>query len=161
MAEVKTFANYPRKFNYGKASIVEKANQKINFGKYKGKKLGEVVLGDPQYVQWLSKNCQFDVMRQCAEDVYQQVAHIQGMFEPVAGPREQVPTTFPFGKYKGKTFEWVVENDRNYAEWAANNMNNAAIKKAVQEALEEAEDDDDEDEMTVHVPKDDEYDGMI
>jgi len=27
------------------------------------------------------------------------------------------PTPVPFGKYEGHSVEWVVENDRSYAEW--------------------------------------------
>ena len=34
---------------------------------------------------------------------------------------------FPFGKYKGKTFEWVKENDESYWSWAKENIN--LIKK--------------------------------
>lgn len=49
---------------------------------------------------------------------------------------EPLPTKMPFGKYKGKTFDWIKNNDPQYIHWYANEAANpdarilAAMKKA-------------------------------
>jgi len=43
----------------------------------------------------------------------------------------------PFGKYEGKTIEWIMQNDTGYVSWAANEMTSAAgnIKRKFEKAL--------------------------
>lgn len=41
----------------------------------------------------------------------------------------------PFGKYKGETIAEIVASDPNYAEWAADNIENEKIRARFQEAL--------------------------
>jgi len=36
----------------------------------------------------------------------------------------QVSALIKFGKYKGKTYEWVYKNDKNYHWWACENVPN-------------------------------------
>jgi hypothetical protein len=41
----------------------------------------------------------------------------------------------PFGKYKGKTVEWVIKNDNPYAEYIVNNMRNVICSTQVQHSV--------------------------
>jgi exodeoxyribonuclease X len=49
---------------------------------------------------------------------------------------EPLPTKMPFGKHKGKTFEWLRDNDPGYVDWYVNKTDNpeariiAAMKQA-------------------------------
>ena len=43
----------------------------------------------------------------------------------------------PFGKHKGKTLQWIAENDQEYIDWAAHKMENKNIKEKFQEAYME------------------------
>lgn len=44
--------------------------------------------------------------------------------------------TMPFGKHKGKTIEWIVENDPCYAEWAVETIKSTRLRKFFDEALQ-------------------------
>jgi len=45
--------------------------------------------------------------------------------------------TMPFGKYKGKTVEWVVSNDSSYAEWVLEKVQSRRLREAIEVALED------------------------
>jgi hypothetical protein len=42
----------------------------------------------------------------------------------------------PFGKYRGKTLPWVLENDLKYTKWVAEEFDNKGIRKMFQDALD-------------------------
>lgn len=44
--------------------------------------------------------------------------------------------TMLFGKHKGKTIEWIVENDPCYAEWAVETIKSRRLRDLFEEALE-------------------------
>lgn len=41
----------------------------------------------------------------------------------------------PFGKYKGKPLDWIVFNDRGYAEWLWNNLKSKTIVARLEEVF--------------------------
>ena len=47
-------------------------------------------------------------------------------------------TVVPFGKYEGHSVEWLVENDRNYAEWLVG-VANDWLREAIEEELSASE----------------------
>lgn len=45
--------------------------------------------------------------------------------------------TMPFGKYKGKTVDWIVQTDPNYAEWVLDKLSSQRLKTLFEDALED------------------------
>jgi uncharacterized protein (DUF3820 family) len=41
----------------------------------------------------------------------------------------------PFGKYKGRSVDEIVDEDSGYARWAAQNLENENIRQIFEEAL--------------------------
>jgi hypothetical protein len=83
----------------------------LRFGKYKNTEISEIFDNDPQYCKWL----------------YSQEILIGGLpevkeflFSKFNGT--DMSYTLNWGKFKGKTINWIFNNDKKYFEWLlANN----------------------------------------
>jgi formylmethanofuran dehydrogenase subunit B len=47
----------------------------------------------------------------------------------------RAPFIMPFGKYKGRSVDEIVDEDSGYARWAAQNLENENIRQIFEEAL--------------------------
>lgn len=147
---------FKKKFNVDKASIYEKGNITVNFGKYKGQKVGSVVMGDEGYAKWMLEKTESQFMRKILRALLEDPHKLNGWYPELQKP---VPKrTMPFGKYKGQTFEWVVDNDTAYAEWCANKLKNPFIqgemkKLLAQKAAAPVKVFERGDQMTVQIPR--------
>ena len=152
-AETKTFK---KKFNVNKSSLHEKGNVTMNYGKYKGQKVGSVVVHDEEYAKWMLGSTKSEFMRKILTALLEEPHKLNGWFPELNKPAPK--RIMPFGKYKGQTFEWVVDNDANYAEWCANKMNNPFIrgemaKLVAQKAAAPVKVFDRGNKMTVQIPR--------
>ena len=79
----------------------------LDFGKYKGKKLSEVIINDWQYVKWAVLGSQ-----RLFVDIEEIVAfHEENM------PRLTPADKMTFGKYKDRTLQEVYNEDQQYLRW--------------------------------------------
>ena len=47
----------------------------------------------------------------------------------IVGSQSDIPSMImPFGKYKGKTIRWIVDNDLPYSRWAAENISSDSLR---------------------------------
>jgi uncharacterized protein (DUF3820 family) len=88
---------------------IHKAEDIIDFGKYKGKSYGEIYKIDSQYLHWLETSdrnfkIDFDTLEQLYPDVDKEVGVYIG------------DKIIDFGKYKGKNYNEIKE-DVAYLEW--------------------------------------------
>lgn len=104
---------------------IHKPDLVLPFGKYKGQTLADVYAKDPKYVFWLSESDRYfridfqslagidpnssDIEKQAQKE-------IERVF-----PKTTVNDTITFGKYKGKTFKQVYQEDPNYIDWFLRN----------------------------------------
>ena len=95
------------------------------FGKYKGLTLEDVYKRDPKYVYWLADSdryfrIDFNALAGIDPekgDVNEQVEkEINRVF-----PKTTIDDVISFGKYKGKTFKEVFDDDPNYIDWFLRN----------------------------------------
>lgn len=89
----------------------------IDFGKYKGRKLGEIVINDWQYIKWAVLGSQ-----RLFVDVEEIIAHHEAN-TPKLTPSDKMM----FGKYKGRTLQEVFEEDQQYLRWLEDNNNSFRI----------------------------------
>ena len=83
----------------------------LDFGKYKGKKLSEVIINDWQYVKWAVLGSQ-----RLFVDIEEIVAfHEENM------PRLTPADKMTFGKYKDRTLQEVYNEDQQYLRWLEDN----------------------------------------
>lgn len=90
---------------------IHKAEEVLQFGKYKGKSLGDIYTTDYQYLYWLETTDRF--FKIDFEELKQLYPNIEkpsdiSIFERIIG----------FGKYKGKKFS-EIKDDISYLEWLA------------------------------------------
>jgi len=82
----------------------------VSFGKYSGSPFEEVLQLDPSYCQWVVSAAQDEQASSGVELFAAYIGkHAPDLLEP--------PTTVGFGKYKGRTFEEVLELDPGYCMW--------------------------------------------
>ena len=92
-------------------------NNTLEFGKYKGKTLLEIIHSDFGWVEWAVNNSE----------------HFFCDIEAVVEERKKtIPRLHPddvitFGKYKGQTIRYIYENDVNYLRWLMANANDFII----------------------------------
>ena len=88
---------------------VNKAHDKLMYGKYEGKTFGEVYVIDTQYLYWLESTDRFlKIDFEELEVLYPEIAKKANL------PIEQ--KVIDFGKYKGQTYGDIKE-DQNYLGW--------------------------------------------
>lgn len=89
----------------------------IDFGKYKGRKLGEIVISDWQYIKWAVLGSQ-----RLFVDVEEIIAYHE------ANTLKLAPTDkMMFGKYRGRTLQEVFEEDQQYLRWLEENNSSFRI----------------------------------
>lgn len=89
----------------------------IDFGKYKGRKLGDIVISDWQYIKWAVLGSQ-----RLFVDVEEVIAYHEAN-TPKLAPSDKMM----FGKYKGRTLQEVFEEDQQYLRWLEENNNSFRI----------------------------------
>ena len=89
----------------------------IDFGKYKGRKLGDIVISDWQYIKWAVLGSQ-----RLFVDVEEVIAYHEAN-TPKLAPSDKMM----FGKYKGRTLQEVFEEDQQYLRWLEDNNNSFRI----------------------------------
>jgi uncharacterized protein (DUF3820 family) len=89
----------------------------IDFGKYKGKKLREVIVSDWQYIKWAILGSQ-----RLFVDVEEIIAYHEAN-TPKLAPADKMM----FGKYKGRTLQEVFEEDQQYLRWLEENNSSFRI----------------------------------
>ena len=89
----------------------------LEFGKHKGEKLKDILKDDTQWVEWAINNSEhfFCDIEECAEVFSKNIKQLQ--------PDDIIP----FGKYKGKTVNYVFENDFQYLIWLSENARDFEI----------------------------------
>ena len=76
----------------------------LKIGKYRNKHIYNVNNSDPRYVQWLSR--QPKLLTQYQRDYIEKKIIL-----------DENEYTFRFGKHRGKSLNWVKDNDSNYIDW--------------------------------------------
>ena len=79
----------------------------INFGKYKGKTIREVIGIDWQYIKWATIDSQ---------NLLANVDQITKYHESI-GRLLSPDSVISFGKYKGQTIAEIRQNDLQYLQW--------------------------------------------
>ncbi len=90
---------------------IHKAEEVLQFGKYKGKSLGDIYTTDYQYLYWLETTDRFfKIDFEELEQLYPNIGKPSdiSISERIIG----------FGKYKGKKFS-EIKDDISYLEWLA------------------------------------------
>lgn len=104
---------------------------KIEFGKYKGKSIGEIYAIDPQYIYWLmAQDHYFKVDFHALLDIPQDTPNIEAIIEAEidrAFPKATVDNVISFGKYRGKTYREIYSMDPEYIAWFLRNNNSIDI----------------------------------
>ena len=89
----------------------------IDFGKYKGRKLSDVIIEDWQYVKWAVLGSQ-----RLFVDVDEIIAYHEDNTSKLK------PTDImTFGKYKGRTLQEVFKEDHQYLRWLEDNNNSFRV----------------------------------
>lgn len=119
----------------------------VSFGKYSGRKFQEVLAQDPRYCKWLLQEAEMLFKDECSEACNSFVAFLREA--RLSDSRLRSPRTeqsgahgtiasgrwvLTFGKHAGKTFKSVWENDRQYCQWFANEVQNK-MRKSTPDAL--------------------------
>ena len=106
-------------------------NFKVNFGKHKGKSIGDIYKETPDYVEWLARESFMEDVKIAAEYV------VAG--KPIPQPETPKPVDdilgsfkINFGKYKGSTLGEIWINDQGYVKWLAENSFMEDVKKSAQ-----------------------------
>lgn len=86
----------------------------INFGKYKGKKIDDLLLENPKYLHWVYTQVENDERKYV--NMRYKLASASGHIR------------FPFGKYKHKTIKHVYSEDRSYFLWCMKNFKDGDFK---------------------------------
>lgn len=97
----------------------EPAGNVITFGKHNGRSYDEMVEIDPLYCEWCMRAADEpdtgDRMREFAEWLTK-----DGRIKPRTIPNSTgLANVLPFGKYRGKSYEDVLDEHPEYCEWAA------------------------------------------
>lgn len=104
---------------------------KIEFGKYKGKTIGEIYESDPKYIYWLmEQDHYFRVNFHELLNIPQNSPDAKSLIEAEINrvfPKATVDSCIPFGKYNGKTYKEVYSEDPAYIEWFLRNNRNIDI----------------------------------
>lgn len=132
-------------------TLKDKAHKEFLYGKHKGETLGSVVLNDPQYAQWASETMSSGFVKSVLTDLIKHQKKIPGLLGiedeaknpalPVVNHRKNAGSsrggdrTLLYGKHKGRTFQEVVNDDRDYAEWAAKTMKSEFMRNTFQQLL--------------------------
>ena len=106
-------------------------NFKIEFGKYKGKTIGEIYEIDPKYIYWLmEQDHYFRVDFHSLLNIPEDSSNVESIIEEEINrvfPKATVDSTITFGKYKGRTFREIYSTDPAYIEWFFRNNNRIDI----------------------------------
>jgi len=98
---------------------------KFYTGKYKFKEIKEVLIKDPDYIEFLLTNTDIDL------DVKYSIEH------HLANLEEEPEYRFGVGKYKGMLIQDVAEIDPQYLSWAYHNMKmSKGMRKKIGEILD-------------------------
>lgn len=82
---------------------------KFNFGKYKDRMVDEIMDIDPSYCKWLYG---LDVTKDRSPDLYKM---LDDRF------KDDNNTYMSWGKHKGRSIQWIKDNDENYFNWLKDN----------------------------------------
>ena len=88
---------------------IHKAEEVLQFGKYKGKSLGDIYTTDYQYLYWLETTDRF--FKIDFEELKQLYPNVEKSSDISISER-----IIGFGKYKGKKFS-EIKDDISYLEW--------------------------------------------
>lgn len=106
-------------------------NFKIEFGKYKGKTIGEIYEVDPKYIYWLmEQDHYFRVDFHALLNIPEDSSNVESIIEAEINrvfPKATVDSTITFGKYKGSTFREIYSTDPAYIDWFLRNNNRIDI----------------------------------
>lgn len=106
-------------------------NFKIEFGKYKGKTIGEIYEVDPKYIYWLmEQDHYFRVDFYALLNIPEDSPNVESIIEAEINrvfPKATVDNAITFGKYKGKTFREIYLVDPAYFDWFLRNNNHIDI----------------------------------
>jgi exodeoxyribonuclease X len=118
-----------KNFNKNFEELVELTKQPILYdkfytGKYKFKDIKEVIIKDPDYIEFILENVDLE-----PDLKYSIEHHLQNL-------SEEPEYKFNIGKYKGMLVEDVAEIDMNYLSWAYHNMKmSKGMRKRIGEIL--------------------------
>lgn len=103
----------------------------IEFGKYKGKTIGEIYKLDPKYIFWLiDRDRYFKVDFKALLNIAPNTPNAEAIIAKEINsffPKTTVDSTITFGKYKGKTFKEVFSIDSAYIDWFLRNNHTLEI----------------------------------
>lgn len=104
------------------------ADYKIGFGQHKGQTLGEVYKTDPKYIFWLLEtdywfNVNFRDLLNIPDDEEDVKLFVQAEYDKLF-PMVKVDDKITFGKYKGRTYREIYEENPGYIDWILRNNNN-------------------------------------
>lgn len=102
-------------------------NFKIEFGKHKGKTIGEIYEIEPKYIYWLmEQDHYFRVDFYTLLNIPENSPDFESIIEAEINrvfPKVTVESRITFGKYNGKTYKEVYSIDPDYIEWFLRNNN--------------------------------------
>ena len=79
----------------------------LTFGKHKNLEIEDVMKDDPQYCKYLKNN----------HEILERYPEIKGLLEEFNNNE----TYMSFGKHKGKSLNWIKENDDKYLQYIKHN----------------------------------------
>ena len=106
---------------------VHKADDKLSFGRYKGKTFLEVYKENPKYLLWLmDTDPHFKIDFYSLAGVSAEDNNITEKLLSDFGnvPRITIDDIIPMGKYKGLSYKQVYKKDPKYINWMINNVTN-------------------------------------
>lgn len=100
----------------------------IEFGKHKGKTLREIYESDPEYIFWLLEtdywfHVDFRDLLNIPNDVVDIKPIIQAEYDRLY-PMVKIDDTITFGKYRGRSYKEVYEENPEYIHWLLHTNNN-------------------------------------
>jgi hypothetical protein len=130
----------------GAKTLREIALYKFKSGRYEGCSYGSVVLGDPGMARFMAEKGGGEHMQRIFSRLLNHSHELNGIVVPVrirdAGAARArsgaAAGGFTAGKYKGQTFEAVMEEDPSYVRWAAENWNDVSVRARLLQVLAES-----------------------
>eukprot|EP00929_Paragymnodinium_shiwhaense_P047204 TRINITY_DN23941_c0_g1_i1.p1 TRINITY_DN23941_c0_g1~~TRINITY_DN23941_c0_g1_i1.p1 ORF type:complete len:335 (+),score=60.67 TRINITY_DN23941_c0_g1_i1:70-1074(+) len=139
-AELSDFAAYvtERRSDEGEPAVAKvSGHEVIPVGKYRGRDYASIAEEDPDYCEWVISTVTSEdpgPLKEFADfliaehpEIAERCGSRQGSSSsPRSGslPPSEASGRIPFGKYKGQTFEEVLQEDPRYCQWALTGMTN-------------------------------------
>lgn len=101
------------------------SHKKLGFGKYKDLTLEELVRTDAEYALWVTGILKDEKAREWVL-----------LHTPVKPKRSIGQYRINFGKHAAETYDWLLENDPDYAKWLVDKIRSKKIREYVRKHLD-------------------------